>query len=168
MRPHRSCAKGLAVILVAGGLAATARAAEDTGHLASLPDGRRLHVSCVGGGAPTVVLESGLGLPMTVWSKVQPRLAPHFRVCAYDRAGYGTSDPGPMPRDASHVATDLASLLEAERLPPPYVLVGHSLGGEFVRLFAAEHPDQVVGLVLVDPYFKGEDAKWPEAAKASS
>jgi pimeloyl-ACP methyl ester carboxylesterase len=112
--------------------------------------GRRLHLMCKGAGAPTVILEeSGLGTYRS-WDAVQSALAPTMRVCSYDRAGNGFSEPGPPPRDARHLADDLSALLRVAKLEPPYILVGHSAGGLVVRLWAAEHPDQVKGLVLVD------------------
>lgn len=112
--------------------------------------GRKLHLLCSGAGTPTVILEaSGLGTYRD-WLKVQPELAKRTRVCSYDRAGLGWSDAGPRPRDARHLADDLAALLDGARLSPPYVLAGHSAGGLVVRLYAAEHPDRVRGLVLVD------------------
>jgi pimeloyl-ACP methyl ester carboxylesterase len=157
----------LTVVLCASS-ASIARAGTETDNLATIADGRRLHVSCAGEGAPTIILESGLGLPMTSWIKVKARLAAHHRVCTYERAGYGSSDPGPMPRDAEHVAADLAALAKAEGFQPPYVLVGHSLGAHFVRLFAAEHPRDVRGLVLVDPIFQDNDAKLTAASASAA
>jgi len=147
----------LGALLLVFGIAPSLATGED--RLAVLPDGRRLHLSCSGSGSPTILLESGLGLPMISWSKVKTQLEPDLRVCSYERAGYGTSDPGPLPRDARHVADDLAELLRAEKIAGPYVLVGHSLGSHYVRLFAAEHPTDVLGLVLVDPIFEDNDRK---------
>ena len=112
--------------------------------------GRRLHQLCTGQGSPTVVLESGLGDGLGTWRHVQPAVARTTRVCSYDRAGYGWSDPGPQPRTSRLVAGDLEALLRASGEPAPYVLVGHSLGGLFVRKYAAASPDAVVGMVLVD------------------
>ena len=117
--------------------------------------GRRLYLSCMGASddGPTVVLEAGHGNDSTIWLAVQAALAPTTRVCAYDRANApgGTSDPAPTPRTAEDVVSDLRALLDAADVPGPYVLVGHSLGGLFVRLYASEHPDEIAGLVLVDP-----------------
>jgi pimeloyl-ACP methyl ester carboxylesterase len=112
--------------------------------------GRKLHLLCTGSGSPTVILEASGLASYRDWLQVQPALAKRTRVCSYDRAGLGWSDPGPRPRDARHLADDLAALLERAKVAPPYVLVGHSAGGFVVRLFAAEHPDRVKGLVLVD------------------
>lgn len=122
-----------------------------TPHLVSLPDGRRMNLICMGEGSPTVILESGLGSHVFVWGLVQYKIARTTRTCAYERAGMGVSDEGPAPRDAVAVDSDLAALLRAGGLKGPYVLVGHSVGGYFVRLFADLHPKQVAGVVLIDP-----------------
>lgn len=119
--------------------------------LVPLSDGRRLNLYCLGKGKPTVILDGGLGESTLTWAKVQPVLARSTRVCAYDRAGYAFSDPGPFPRDAKHIVTDLQQLVRAAHLAPPYVLVGHSLTGQTMRLFASREPANTVALVLVDP-----------------
>lgn len=113
--------------------------------------GHRLHLHCIGGGEPAVLLEAGLGNDVNHWSAVQPSVAGFTRVCAYDRAGLGWSDPGLLPRDAPRVVEELSQLLERSGERPPYILVGHSNGGPYVRLYAASHPERVAGLVLVDP-----------------
>jgi pimeloyl-ACP methyl ester carboxylesterase len=112
--------------------------------------GYRLHIQCVGAGSPTVVLDAGLGGSSLDWSLVQPELGRTTRVCAYDRAGMGWSDPGPQPRTPRQIADELHTLLTNAGIAGPYVLVGHSLAGKNVRLFALSHPEQVVGMVLVD------------------
>jgi pimeloyl-ACP methyl ester carboxylesterase len=112
--------------------------------------GYRLHIQCVGTGSPTVVLDAGLGGASLDWSLVQPALSTTTRVCAYDRAGMGWSDPGPAPRTPGQIARELHTLLTKAGIPGPYVLVGHSLAGKNVRMFALQHPEEVVGLVLVD------------------
>lgn len=121
--------------------------------------GYRLHILCSGSssaGAPTVILDAGAGAFSTVWSAVQ-RAIPQIRSCAYDRAGWGWSDPGPGPRTISQDAAELGSLLREAHVSGPYVLVGHSYGGLIVRRYAALHPSDVVGMVLVDPAH--EDAR---------
>lgn len=112
--------------------------------------GHRLHIWCVGSGAPTVVLEAGLGGSSAVWGFVQPEVARFTRVCSYDRAGMGYSDPGPSPRTARRLAHDLAVLLERTGITEPAVLVGASIGGFPVRIFASERASRVAGVVLVD------------------
>ena len=111
----------------------------------------RLHLSCLGEGSPTVVLDSALGASSISWVLVQPALARLTRTCAYDRAGFGWSDAGPLPRTASRIANELYELLRRAQVPPPYVLVGHSFGGLVARLFAGRHPDAVAGMVLIEP-----------------
>lgn len=110
----------------------------------------RLHLDCRGSGSPTVVLESGLGEPALVWEKVQSRLSDRYRICAYDRGGYGWSDPGPEPRTAAQGVAELRTLLDVGDAPAPYILVGHSYGGYLVQLFARQYPGLTAGTVLVD------------------
>ena len=125
--------------------------------------GRRLNVYCNGKGSPTVILDGGLGSDITEWRFVQPAIAKTTQVCAYDRAGNGFSDPAPLPRDAKALAADLSSLLRAARIDGPYVLVGQSLAGLHIRLFADEHPDEVAGMVLVDPSFEHQVQRYEAA-----
>lgn len=120
--------------------------------------GYRLHIQCVGTGSPTVVLDAGLGGSSLDWSLIQPELGHAARVCAYDRAGMGWSDPGPQPRTPRQIASELHTLLANAGIAGPYVLVGHSLGGKNVRLFAQQYPDQVTALVLVDARSEYVDA----------
>jgi pimeloyl-ACP methyl ester carboxylesterase len=120
--------------------------------------GYRLHIQCVGAGSPTVVLDAGLGGASLDWSLIQPELGRTTRVCAYDRAGMGWSDPGPQPRTPRQIADELHTLLTNAGVAGPYVLVGHSLGGKNVRLFALQYPDQVAGMVLVDARSEYVDA----------
>jgi pimeloyl-ACP methyl ester carboxylesterase len=97
------------------------------------------------------VLDAALGASSLSWSLVQPELARLSRVCSYDRGGFGWSDPGPMPRTADRIAEELHTLLERARVPPPYVLVGHSFGGLVALIFARRFRSVISGLVLVDP-----------------
>ena len=120
-------------------------------HPVRLPDGRTLNLYCAGKGSPTIVMEVGLSENALTWWKVQPRLAKLSRVCVYDRAGLGFSPIGPMPRDTRAEVADLEHMLKAARVKPPYLLVGHSMGGYNVRLFASRHSNDVAGLVLIDP-----------------
>ena len=112
--------------------------------------GYRLHIRCVGTGSPTVVLDAGLGGTSLDWALVQPDIGQTTRVCAYDRAGMGWSESGPLPRTPEQIARELHTLLTNAGIEGPYVLVGHSLGGKNVRLFARAYPEQVAGMVLVD------------------
>jgi pimeloyl-ACP methyl ester carboxylesterase len=111
---------------------------------------RRLHLACVGSGSPTIVFQSGLGEGWYSWVTIQEHVGRDFRACAYDRAGIGFSDPGPFPRTNDGLADDLHALLALAGERPPFVLVGHSLGGFLVRRFANRYPELVCGLVLVD------------------
>lgn len=117
---------------------------------------RRLHLHCMGQGEPTVLLEAGMSGGASDWAWVQPVLAQGVRVCAYDRAGYGWSDPMP-PGAARTPHADFEQLLERADLRAPLILVGHSLGGLLVTDFARAHPQQVAGLVLVDAVHRQQD-----------
>jgi pimeloyl-ACP methyl ester carboxylesterase len=120
------------------------------GHLVDV-GGRRLYMHCTGSGSPTVVLVSGLAETSVYWGGwIAPAVAQNTTVCAYDRAGQGWSDPPASPQDGLAVATDLHTLLDHAQLPGPYVVVGHSTGGVYARIFAARYPDQVAGMVLLD------------------
>jgi pimeloyl-ACP methyl ester carboxylesterase len=174
-------ALALAVLLSARAAGGTGRAAPpvavagqgDVAGLVDIGGGRRLYLECRGTGSPTVVLEAGYRSPATVWSDdlQQPEaprtmvlagVAAFTRVCLYERPGAAAllddalhpsrSDPAPQPRTAESVAAELHALLRAAQVPGPYVLVGHSLGGMFVRLYASTYPDEVVGLVEVDAW----------------
>jgi pimeloyl-ACP methyl ester carboxylesterase len=131
------------------------------GRLVALRDGRKINFRCVGPAVgPTVIFEAGFANTSTVWAKVQRLMASRRRSCAYDRAGYGWSDAGPMPRDGEAVARDLDAALSNARIPGPYILVGHSAGGLYVLLFARLRPRDVVGMVLVDPSVPHQDRRF--------
>jgi pimeloyl-ACP methyl ester carboxylesterase len=110
----------------------------------------RLHLECHGSRGPTVILEPGAGGSAASMGLIAPAVAGDSRVCVYDRAGRGWSDPAASPPDGAQIATDLHSLLDRAHVPGPYVLAGHSFGGLYVRTYAAKYPDEVAGLVLVD------------------
>jgi pimeloyl-ACP methyl ester carboxylesterase len=112
--------------------------------------GHMLYIQCQGDGLPVVVLDSGLGGASSDWRDVQPKLAMSNRTCIYDRAGYGRSDSGPLPRTSGRIAAELRTLLLRAGLPPPYLLVGHSFGGFNARMFAGLFPQETAGVVLVD------------------
>ena len=113
--------------------------------------GFRLHLNCLGDASRTVIFDAALGASSISWTLVQRQVAAFARACTYDRAGFGWSDAGPLPRTAGAIAQELHKLLIRAGEPSPYVLVGHSFGGLVMRLFAARHPELVGGLVLVDP-----------------
>jgi len=117
--------------------------------------GHRLHLDCSGSGSPTVLLEPGAGLMSSVSGWITPAVARETRVCVYDRAGHGWSEPADSPQDGAQTATDLHTLLNRGNVPGPYVLAGHSFGGLYVQSFAAQYPDDVAGLVLVDSTERG-------------
>jgi pimeloyl-ACP methyl ester carboxylesterase len=110
----------------------------------------KLNIDCCGEGQPTVILESAGGVPARGWAKVQPEVAKFTRVCSYDRAGYGWSEPGPQPRTVEQEARELKLLLQAAGEVGPYIMVGHSQGGFNCQAFAHLYPDDVIGVVLVD------------------
>jgi pimeloyl-ACP methyl ester carboxylesterase len=123
-------------------------------------DGRTTRMLIAGSGEPTVVFENGgFGAPLETWGKVQPQVNRFARTVTYDRAGVGLSEDAPPPRDGRHIAAELRQALRAAGVPPPYVLVGFSLGGPYVRIFAGMYPDDVSGIVLVDPTHDAEGIK---------
>jgi pimeloyl-ACP methyl ester carboxylesterase len=117
--------------------------------------GYRLHLWCTGEGTPAVILDTGLGGSTPDWGFVQPDVARFTRVCSYDRAGMGYSDPGPSPRTAGRIASELAELLARSGIGGPVVLVGASIAGFDVRVFGSDHPERAAGLVLVDASHEG-------------
>lgn len=146
-------------LMIAAGLGAayeTVREAQDRASYAApgeLVDvgGHRLHINCIGTGSPTVVLEAGLGEPSTIMAGwIAPAVSTDTRVCVYDRAGKGWSDPAPEDASPLAVVTDLHTLLERHGETGPFVLAGHSTGGVYVQAYAATYPDEVAGLVLLD------------------
>ncbi|HZS04064.1 MAG TPA: alpha/beta hydrolase [Blastocatellia bacterium] len=124
--------------------------------------GRALNIYCSGEGGPAVILDSGAGQPGYAWSHIQPGIARFTRACWYDRAGEGWSDPGPFPRTSAASAKDLHELLQRAGVPPPYILVGHSLGGLNVRVYNGLYPGEVAGMVLVDSAHEDEPKRAPK------
>ena len=112
--------------------------------------GNLMHINCMGEGGPTVIFESGLGNMSADWANIQPQVAKTTRACAYDRAGTGWSEPGPTPRDPKQISRELHTLLNKAGIDGPYVLVGQSFGGLYVRMYADRYPEEVAGMVLVD------------------
>jgi len=124
--------------------------------LVKLPDGRTIHLVCMGTGGPTVILNGGSGNWSADWSNIQPAVADKTRVCAWDRAGWGLSGPSPLPQTAWHTTDDLRAALTARGITGPYVLVGASLGGPDSLLFADRWRSEVAGMVFVDSSIPGQ------------
>jgi pimeloyl-ACP methyl ester carboxylesterase len=119
--------------------------------------GHRLHIYCQGEGSPTVILEGGAGVAALSWTLTQSLIAEQVRACAYDRAGLGWSELGTGPYTPESTARDLHTLLGNAGIEPPYVLVGHSVGGKHIRMFTELYPDEVVGLVFDDARHESAD-----------
>jgi pimeloyl-ACP methyl ester carboxylesterase len=130
--------------------------------LVDIGGGRRLNVHCVGHGSPTVIFESGLGDQIRAWAMVQPVIGANTQACSYDRAGLGFSDPSDRPGTSENAVDDLHRLLAAASIKPPYILVGHSLGGMYIRLYADRNRSEVAGLVLVDPVSEEQGRRYAE------
>lgn len=112
--------------------------------------GYQVHIHCMGHGSPTVIVDVGLGDDSTDWLEIQQNVSSETKICVFDRPGYGWSDFGPQPRDSRRIAYELETLLPIAGLAPPYVMVGHSFGGYNIRVFTANNPEKVTGMVLVD------------------
>lgn len=125
-------------------------------------NGVQMHLNCFGEGYPTVVLEAGATGFSSTWAWVQAELANHVRVCSYDRAGMGWSEASLTPRDGETIASELRTLLRNAEEEGPYILVGHSLGGIFVRIFAEKYRADTAGLALVDPSHPDQLERFPE------
>jgi pimeloyl-ACP methyl ester carboxylesterase len=123
----------------------------------------RLHCLIHGEGAPTVVFDSPMGASSLGWALVQPEAAKFTKTLAYDRAGYGWSESGPRPRSSGQIVGELHELLERAQMPKPYILVGASLGGCHVRLYAWRYPKEVAGLILVDPAHEDQFIRSPSS-----
>lgn len=130
--------------------------------------GYQMHLYCTGvnqDGSSTVIMETGLGATSSTWARVQPEVARATRVCSYDRAGMGWSEPGTDPRDAKHIAQELHTLLHNADIAGPYVLVGWSYGGLYVQEFAGQYGDEVAGLVLLD---SSSPEQWTSTAEGQA
>ena len=125
--------------------------------------GRSLNLFCSGTGHPVVIFESGGGLPGYSWVSIQRQIARRSAACWYDRAGYGWSDPAPGPTTSADTARDLHQLLRNAGMRPPFVLVGHSIGGFHARVYTGMYPNDVAGLVFVDASHEDIDARIPQA-----
>ena len=169
-------ALGLLTLLVLGMVAgAIYQAAASSADLRKYPPpgaiypvgGVDMHLYCTGEGSPMVILEAGGGSPSLAWAWVQENVAGFARVCSYDRPGYGWSSPAAGPLSSEQVAATLHELLAAADVPGPYVLVGHSDGGVYVRSFFAQYPAEVVGMVLVDSSHESQNLRFPPEYLAS-
>jgi pimeloyl-ACP methyl ester carboxylesterase len=145
--------------------------------LVDVDHGRRMNLYCRGAGSPAVIMDAGMGDSTISWAMVQPAIATRTRTCSFDRAGLGFSDPATRAGDAVNSAEDLHALLRAAGIGAPYVLVSHSLAGMYARVFADRYPDEVAGMVLVEPSHEdqstrgwaigapGQQAKWDDWLK---
>jgi len=156
----------LVIILVAGAIYQAAASASDLkkypppGQLYDVGE-TSMHLYCTGAGSPTVILEAGAGSPSLTWFLIQEKVAEFTRVCSYDRPGFGWSEPASGPLSSDQVAADLHGLLEAAGVPGPYILVGHSAGGVYVRAYASQYPSEVLGMVLVDSSHESQNLRFP-------
>ena len=157
----------VAAILIAGSIAKAnlAKKFPAPGQLVDV-GGYQMHIYCTGQGSPTVMLEAGSGDSSLIWAKVQPKIAEFTRVCSYDRAGLGWSDPSPYPRTANTMVEELHTLMLTAKIDGPYVFVGHSLGGMLVRMYAHKYPDDISGMVLVDSLHEARMIRNPDLAEA--
>ena len=126
-------------------------------------DGRALALHCLPGPTPTLIIDAGLGDSSEDWRAIAVELSTQTSVCTFDRAGYGGSDPGPFPRGPVVNAQELRALLSVAEIQPPFVLVGHSLGGLNAQAFWARYPSDVAGMILLDPPPRGflEGGRFP-------
>jgi pimeloyl-ACP methyl ester carboxylesterase len=155
----------LGVVYQEVGQALDRRALAPPGRMVAV-DGAMLHLHCMGAGGPTVILEAGAYGFAQVWAWVQPRLAERRRVCAYDRAGLGWSEDA-TGHDGMAAAARLRALMATAGEPGPYVLVGHSLGGALIRIFAERHPEDVIGLGFIEPTHPDQLERLPPEAHAA-
>ncbi len=167
MRLHKILLNGSLVAALAAGPVQAAR--PDLREIMANPPGEmidmgafKMHINCTGEGYPVVVLDAGLGGFSLDWQPMQSDLSRSVRVCAYDRAGYGWSEPGPSPRATDQLAEELEELLARARVPAPYVMVGHSFGGLNVQYFAKLNPDKVVGLALIEGSHPEQGDRFPD------
>ena len=129
--------------------------------------GRKMNLYCSGQGATTVVFDAPSGDAGWNWFRVQPAVAKHTRACVFDRAGLGFSDPAKRPNTSENVVEDLHKLLAAAGIKPPYVMVGNSLGGANVQVYAYRYPAEVRGLVLVEPQHEDETSRLDRASQGN-
>jgi pimeloyl-ACP methyl ester carboxylesterase len=177
MDPMSKGLAGLAMVALAAGFSSSvlaAPAAHSAGADAfakphQLVDigGRKMNLYCSGQGATTVVFDAPSGEAGWNWFQVQPVVAKHTRACVFDRAGFGFSDPAKRPNTSENVVEDLHKLLAGAGIKPPYVMVGNSLGGANVQVYAYRYPKEVKGLVLVEPHHEDETSRLDKASQGN-
>ena len=157
----------LALVTLAAGAVAKSNLAKQYPAPGQLVDvgGYKMHIYCTGQGSSTVILGGGTLENSLFWAGVQPEVARYTRVCSYDRAGSGWSEPGPQPRTATIMAEELHTLLVNAHIEGPYVLVGHSMGGLLMRVYTYNYPEEVVGMIMVDSLHEGQIVRLPEIQK---
>jgi len=128
-------------------------------------NGHNMHINCVGNKSPTIILDSGTGGFSLEWKDIQHSLSQYVRVCAYDRAGYGWSDMGPLPRTTKRITHELHTLLQNAGIHGPYIMVGHSFGGFTAQYFARYFNNEIVGIVLIDSSHEEQVYRLPENGK---
>jgi len=128
-------------------------------------NGRNMHINCVGNKSPTIILDSGTGGFSLEWKDIQHSLSQYVRVCAYDRAGYGWSDMGPLPRTTKRITHELHTLLQNAGIHGPYIIVGHSFGGFTAQYFARNFDSEIAGIVLIDSSHEEQVYRLPENGK---
>ena len=128
--------------------------------------GRRMHINCLGNKSPTIILDSGAGGFSLEWADIQRALSPYARICAYDRAGYGWSDMGQLPRTTKAIASELHALLQNAGIHRPYIFVGHSFGGYTAQYFARHFYGEIVGMVLIDSSHEEQVYRLPDKDNA--
>ncbi len=128
-------------------------------------DGRTMHINCIGNKSPSIILDSGAGGFSLEWGNIQKSLSQYARICAYDRAGYGWSDMGLLPRTTKRITYELHTLLQNAGIHGPYILVGHSFGGFTAQYFARNFGDEIAGIVLIDSSHEEQVYRLPENGK---
>ncbi len=128
-------------------------------------NGRKMHIYCIGNKSPTIILDSGTGGFSLEWKDIQHSLSQYVRVCAYDRAGYGWSDMGPLPRTTKRITHELHTLLQNAGIHGPYIMVGHSFGGFTAQYFARYFNNEIAGIVLIDSSHEEQVYRLPENGK---
>lgn len=130
-------------------------------------DGYMMHLYCTGTGSPTILLSPGLGNDFTIWGKVQPELSKSTKVCSYDRAGWGWSQPRPGIQDANTISSQLHRLVEVAGIEKPFVLMGHSISGLYIRSYVAHYQSELAGVVILDGSTPWQGERLPKEPRDS-